>query len=105
MDHPLSFCAHVKEWKEQHSQLTRIITFLLGFYVSTIMRHWWDQLVNLPDIVDTALALNGLVVIRKLKLKLSSLTRNFECKSSQMEDSIAYLSVCCPWSGSHMGFQ
>ena len=83
MDHPLSFCEHVKQWKEQHSQLTRIITFLLGFYVSTIMRHWWDQLVNLPDIVDTALALNGLVIIRKLTLKFSSLTRNLERKSSQ----------------------
>ena len=57
--------------------MTRIITFLLGFYVSMIGKRWWDQVLNiwseilfeasfsqvskLPDVDNLCLVLGGLV--------------------------------------------
>ena len=42
--------------------MTRILTFLLGFYVATIMKRWWAQITGLPKIADIAMVLNGLVM-------------------------------------------
>jgi hypothetical protein len=64
-------------WDEHESTMTRIITFLLGFYVSMIGKRWWDQVYNiqseilfhstfsqvskLPDVDNLCLVLGGLV--------------------------------------------
>ena len=30
-------------WEDQTQSMTRLITFLLGFYVTMITKRWWDQ--------------------------------------------------------------
>ena len=48
---------------------------LLGFYVATMMRRWWNQISALPDVKLLAMTLNGLVLPdsndreKELKLK------------------------------------
>ena len=41
-----------KIWREKEIILTRILTFLIGFYVSFIVRNWWQQLKTFP-VIDT----------------------------------------------------
>ena len=36
---------YFNSWDEHEQTMTRIITFLLGFYVSMIGRRWWDQVL------------------------------------------------------------
>jgi hypothetical protein len=64
-------------WDEHERTMTRIITFLLGFYVSMIGKRWWDQVLSLwsqflfeapfsqvsklPDMDNLCLVLGGLV--------------------------------------------
>ena len=57
------FCKTVEEkWKGRDGTLLTVTTFLLGFYVSTIMGRWWSQVRSLPQIEDVAFVLNTLVV-------------------------------------------
>ena len=37
------------------------LTFLLGFYVSLVVRRWWEQYCKLPWPDDIALSLRGVV--------------------------------------------
>ncbi len=56
------FKSAVKDWKDYHKSLVKILSLLLGFYVSTMMRRWWTQITHLPKIEDIAMTLNGLVI-------------------------------------------
>ena len=38
-------------WDEHEQTMTRIITFLLGFYVSMIGKRWWDQVNNIQSVI------------------------------------------------------
>ena len=58
----MGFCQVVASWKDRSGVLLTVTTFLLGFYVSTIMGRWWTQLRSLPQIKDVAFVLNALVV-------------------------------------------
>jgi len=48
-------------WANNESTMTKLITFLLGFYVAMIAKRWWDQIGKLPDAVNFCLVLGGLV--------------------------------------------
>jgi hypothetical protein len=37
--------AYFEHWDANAKTLTSIITFLLGFYVTTIARRWWEQVI------------------------------------------------------------
>ena len=37
----------VNHWEDFQVLLTRIVTFLMGFYVSMIARRWWDQVTTI----------------------------------------------------------
>ena len=41
--------------------MTKLLTFLLGFYVSTMMRRWWEQIRHLPSVENVALTLNSII--------------------------------------------
>ena len=41
--------------------MTKLLTFLLGFYVSTMMRRWWSQICHLPNVENIALTVNSVV--------------------------------------------
>ena len=41
--------------------MTKLLTFLLGFYVSTMMRRWWEQIRHLPSVENCALTLNSII--------------------------------------------
>ena len=43
-------------WEDQTQSMTRLITFLLGFYVTMITKRWWDQ-VNSEDLQSIDLLL------------------------------------------------
>ena len=40
---------------------SRALTFLLGFYVSLVVKRWWDQYMLLPWPDDLAIALTGIL--------------------------------------------
>ena len=64
-------------WDDHEKTMTRLITFLLGFYVSMIGKRWWEQVIKkasilhnllillqvskLPDTDNLSLVLGGLV--------------------------------------------
>ena len=51
----------IKQWLQIHKMYTKVITFVLGFYMSTMMGRWWSQISKLPDITQVAMKLNALV--------------------------------------------
>ena len=55
------FKREVKQVATAHKSFVKVITFVLGFYVGTMMRRWWSQISKLPDITQVAMALNGFV--------------------------------------------
>lgn len=49
---------------EIHLQnMARDLTFLLGFYVTTIAKRWWDQFSHLPVPDNLAIYLSGIIVV------------------------------------------
>jgi len=56
--------SYFAKWDENEKIMTRIITFLLGFYVSAIAKRWWDQVSKLPDVDYLGLVLGGLVWVQ-----------------------------------------
>ena len=72
-----------EEYSKRHVEVTKILTFFLGFYVATMMKRWWDQISSLPDITPVAMALNGWVqplpnslVLKKTILRYCLLSYN-----------------------------
>ena len=55
------FKRETKQVAAAHKSFVKVITFVLGFYVATMMRRWWTQISKLPDITQVAMALNGFV--------------------------------------------
>ena len=51
----------IKQMLQTHKMFTKVITFVLGFYVATMMGRWWSQISKLPDINQVAMKLNALV--------------------------------------------
>ena len=51
----------IKQMLQAHKMYTKVITFVLGFYVATMMGRWWSQISKLPDITQVAMKLNALV--------------------------------------------
>ena len=51
----------IKEVLQTHKMYTKVITFVLGFFVATMMKRWWSQISMLPDITQVAMKLNALV--------------------------------------------
>ena len=48
-------------WREYDRFMLSTITFLLGFFVNTIVKRWWEQVSRLPTIEPITLGLSGLV--------------------------------------------
>ena len=46
---------------DTHKMYTKVLTFVLGFYVATMMKRWWEQVSKMPDITLVAMKLNALV--------------------------------------------
>ena len=68
--HRDKFKMEVKSFAKMHTQLTKIMTFFLAFYVGTMMTRWWCQVSSLPDISVVAMTLNGLVKTTKGSMEL-----------------------------------
>ena len=56
------FKAEVAQLNKLHTMAAKVLTLLLGFYVATMMRRWWQQISALPDVKPLAMTLNGLVL-------------------------------------------
>lgn len=52
-----------KIWREKEVKLTRILTFLIGFYVSFIVRNWWQQLKTFPAIDTVCISMGSFISI------------------------------------------
>jgi len=52
----------VEIWNSEVKVASKDLIFLLGFYVSMIVKRWWDQVYNLPEIDQIAVLMGGLVV-------------------------------------------
>ena len=71
--------------------MSKIITFLVGFYVSTIVKRWWEQIRYLPlPVVATNIQLANIIEDRKvssdeaLDLK-KKIMRYFHLRSQDLE--------------------
>ncbi len=53
------FKKSVVSWKESSKIMIKVLSLLLGFYISTMMKRWWSQVCNIPIISDLAIALNS----------------------------------------------
>ena len=51
----------IKKLSEFQKNYTKVITFVLGFFVATLMRRWWRKISRLPDITSVSMVLNTLV--------------------------------------------
>ena len=56
-----TFQKEVKKLSSFHKDYTKVITFVLGFFVATMMGRWWSQISKLPDIASVALPLNAFI--------------------------------------------
>ena len=52
----------VTYFRSNGQNLARDLTFLLGFYVSTVAKRWWDQLIYLPRPYNLVIFLTGVVL-------------------------------------------
>merc|ERR1711892_789139 len=52
----------VEIWNSEVKVASKDLIFLVGFYVSMIVKRWWDQVYNLPEIDQIAVLMGGLVV-------------------------------------------
>ena len=55
------FKEDVKAMSGLHKSFTKVITFVMGFFVATMMGRWWSQISKLPDIASVAMSLNAFV--------------------------------------------
>ena len=52
-----------KIWRQKEVILTRILTFLIGFYVSFIVRNWWQQLKTFPAIDTLCISMASFIAV------------------------------------------
>ena len=74
------------------------ITFLLGFYVSLMVRRWWEQYSRIPWPDSIALHLRGLVV------STSQPARARLIRLTVIRYSLLSLLLCLRGSGLNIGF-
>lgn len=48
-------------WKDIAKNMLKVITFLVGFFVSTNIRRWWDQIKYMPGPVNIGIQLENLM--------------------------------------------
>ena len=59
------YCGNTFEmWREKEHGFMRILTFLLGFYVSYILRNWWRQVSRLPRMDAACIAIASLISVK-----------------------------------------
>jgi len=51
----------VTSMREDEATATKYITFVLGFYVGQVIKRWWDQVKDIPDIDSVTNCLAGFV--------------------------------------------
>ena len=63
------FCANYFEnnlpWREKEKNMTRILTFLIGFYVGFIIRNYWQSLRYLPTFDSLCLGMGSFVLVSR----------------------------------------
>ena len=61
------FCNNFEQfsgpWSEKEHRLTRVLTFLVGFYVSFVIRNWWRQAEKFPTLDKMSLAMGSFVFV------------------------------------------
>ena len=56
-----NYTHRIEEIAQSERHFTKVLTFLLGFYVSFIFSRWWSQVSNVPTIDGVCLSLEGLL--------------------------------------------
>ena len=56
------FSTYVGIWAMHHRSLLKVLTLLLGFYVSAMLGRWWKQITDLPNVSSVAMTMNALVM-------------------------------------------
>ena len=63
LDHKHSICLdydlHFMALAKQEPNFTRLLTFLIGFYVSFTLTQWWSQVTSIPTIDFLSMTLEG----------------------------------------------
>ena len=64
-DNVTYFCNNYEEvsaaWNEKEHRLTRVLTFLVGFYVAFIVRSWWQQARVFPTTDKASLGMGSFI--------------------------------------------
>ena len=55
----LNYDVNIQSLSVGYNTFTRILTFLIGFYVSFTISQWWTQITSIPTIDSISLALEG----------------------------------------------
>ena len=55
----LDYDLRVMSWAAQEPLFTRLLTFLIGFYVSFTIKQWWSQVTSIPRIDNICLKMEG----------------------------------------------
>ena len=68
-DNVTYFCNNYEEisstWDEKEHNLSRILTFFVGFYVAFIVRSWWQQVRGFPTTDKASLAMGSFIWVDK----------------------------------------
>ena len=65
-----------KPWNDKEYRLTRVLTFLVGFYVSFVVRNWWQQVRIFPTTDKASLSMGSFLWVdsgideSKIKVKM-----------------------------------
>ena len=51
---------NVKKLTEVEQNMKRVLTFLLGFFVTQSIRRWWNQTSKIPHLTDLAVVCNAI---------------------------------------------
>ena len=53
--------ANVKNFRTFEDNTKKVLTVLLGFFVATIVKRWWDQTSKIPRLEKLAISLNAIM--------------------------------------------
>ena len=53
--------ANVKNFRTFEGNTRKVISVLLGFFVATIVKRWWDQTAKIPRLDKLAISLNAIM--------------------------------------------
>ena len=72
---------NVEEFRSFHQNMKRVLTFLLGFFVTQTIRRWWNQTSKIPHLTDLAVICNAI-------FQPGTLVLTYECFTFKLNQTV-----------------